>query len=211
MFYTFAYHPGISVSPPLQNVIMYSFAVVNHSQPDFLNYSLGGVNLGVMKAVGQAVLEGQSMQWGGLSSHHRIRCIGIATWGYVERNEHLICPSEGKVRTDYCQKNFKLVDLLNSFSPHGEKLNYHCISVFRAAIQPHTEWSIHLREGSLFHSILTTPISSWWMMGHRVNVEPKRFSSEHDWKEPLLINQIFRDKVKWFEKRSVTLIFLWKK
>lgn len=56
----------------------------------------GGVNLGVMKAVGQAVLEGQSMQWGGLSSHHRIRCIGIATWGYVERNEHLICPSEGK-------------------------------------------------------------------------------------------------------------------
>ncbi|KAJ7392349.1 hypothetical protein OS493_012008 [Desmophyllum pertusum] len=56
----------------------------------------GGVNLGVMKAVGQAVQEGQSMQWGGLSSHRRIRCIGIATWGYVERNEHLISPLEGK-------------------------------------------------------------------------------------------------------------------
>ena len=78
---------------------MYSFAVVDHGQP-FFNYSSGGVNLGVMKAVGQAVLEGQSMHWGGLSSHRRIRCIGIATWGYVERNEHLISPSEGKVRTD---------------------------------------------------------------------------------------------------------------
>lgn len=62
-----------------------------------LRFISGGVNLGVMKAVGQAVLEGQSMQWGGLSSHRRIRCIGIATWGYVERNEHLISPSEGKV------------------------------------------------------------------------------------------------------------------
>ena len=63
--------------------------------------TLGGVNLGVMKAVGQAVQEGQSMQWGGLSSHRRIRCIGIATWGYVERNELLINPLEGKVRRQY--------------------------------------------------------------------------------------------------------------
>ena len=58
----------------------------------------GGVNLGVMKAVGHAVQEGQSMRWGGLTSHRRIRCIGIATWGYVERNELLINPLEGKVR-----------------------------------------------------------------------------------------------------------------
>ena len=58
----------------------------------------GGVNLGVMRAVGQAVQEGQSMHWGGLSSRRRIRCIGIATWGYIERNEHLISPLEGKVR-----------------------------------------------------------------------------------------------------------------
>ena len=50
-----------------------------------------------MKAVGHAVQEGQSMQWGGTSSDHRIRCIGIATWGYVERNENLIDPVEGKV------------------------------------------------------------------------------------------------------------------
>lgn len=72
------------------------------------NYRLlGGVNLGVMKAVGQAVQEGQSMQWGGLSSHHRIRCIGIATWGYVERNEHLINPSERKVRRQYYTMLFK--------------------------------------------------------------------------------------------------------
>ena len=51
-----------------------------------------------MKAVGHAVQEGQSMRWGGLTSHRRIRCIGIATWGYVERNELLINPLEDKVR-----------------------------------------------------------------------------------------------------------------
>ena len=56
-----------------------------------------------MKAVGHAVQEGQSMRWGGLTSHRRIRCIGIATWGYVERNELLINPLEGKVR--YNKKN----------------------------------------------------------------------------------------------------------
>jgi len=58
---------------------------------------LGGVNLGVMKAVGHTVQEGQSMQRGGTSSHYRIQCIGIATWGYVERNENLINRVEGKV------------------------------------------------------------------------------------------------------------------
>lgn len=61
-------------------------------------FFLGGVNLGVMKAVGHAVQEAQSMQWGGSSSHHRIQCMGISAWGYVERNENLINPVEGKVR-----------------------------------------------------------------------------------------------------------------
>lgn len=81
-----------------------------------LHFTSGGVNLGVMKAVGQAVLEGQSMQWGGLSSHRRIRCIGIATWGYVERNEHLISPSEGKVSRSHfksqCYPVMKLIMII---------------------------------------------------------------------------------------------------
>ena len=68
-----------------------------------------------MKAVGQAVQEGQSMQWGGLSSHRRIRCIGIATWGYVERNEHLISPLEGKVSINYFKSQHN----------QGWKLNFH--------------------------------------------------------------------------------------
>lgn len=38
------------------------------------------------------------MYWGGLLSRRRIRCIGIAIWGYIERNEYLISLLEGKVR-----------------------------------------------------------------------------------------------------------------
>lgn len=73
-----------------------------------------------MKAVGQAVLEGQSMQWGGLASHRRIRCIGIATWGYVERNDHLINPTEAKVSRN-CFKFFQLFQLFQSAQCIREK------------------------------------------------------------------------------------------
>ena len=130
------------------------------------------------------------------------------TWSVPQRErweQIVILSHRDNITVSYFQKNFKLVDLLLFFSSGKKKLNYHCIFVFRAATQPPTEWSIHLREESRCHSTLTTPISSWWMMGHRVNVELKRFSSEHDWKESLLINQTFRDKVKWLQKRSVTL------
>ena len=63
----------------------------------FFHVLSGGTNLGVMKAVGQAVQEGQSMQWGGLNSHRALRCIGITTWGYVDNNENLTSGTEGKV------------------------------------------------------------------------------------------------------------------
>lgn len=39
--------------------------------------------MGVMKAVGQAVHEGQAFLWDDDRMVHLIRCIAIAPWGYV--------------------------------------------------------------------------------------------------------------------------------
>ena len=48
--------------------------------------------MGVMKAVGEAVREGQTYVWDETSNSmtHSIRCIGIAPWGYVENRTHLV-------------------------------------------------------------------------------------------------------------------------
>ena len=49
-----------------------------------------GCNMGVMKAVGEAVAEGQTYNWDKHGMTHSLRCIGIAPWGYVERKEALV-------------------------------------------------------------------------------------------------------------------------
>ena len=67
--------------------------------------------------------------------------------------------------------------------------------ISRAATQLLTEWSIHFKEESPSHSTLTTPIFSWWMMGHRASVELRRFSSERDWRELSQIKLTLRNKV----------------
>ncbi|XP_059174640.1 transient receptor potential cation channel subfamily M member-like 2 [Physella acuta] len=54
-----------------------------------------GFNMGVMKAVGQAVHEGQSFQWKNDKMTHVLRCIGIAPWGYVKGRKYLES-SDGK-------------------------------------------------------------------------------------------------------------------
>ena len=46
--------------------------------------------MGVMKAVGEAVEERQTYEWGSFGYTHKLRCIGIAPWGYVERNNMLL-------------------------------------------------------------------------------------------------------------------------
>ncbi len=61
-----------------------------------------GCNMGVMRAVGEAVAEGQSYNWDqtGLGMTHTLRCIGIAPWGYVMRKEALMS-NEGQVGNRY--------------------------------------------------------------------------------------------------------------
>ena len=57
-----------------------------------------GCNMGVMKAVGDAVQEGQSYSWDKEGMRHTLRCIGIAPWGYIERRQALVS-MDGHVRT----------------------------------------------------------------------------------------------------------------
>ena len=46
--------------------------------------------MGVMKAVGDAVQEGQSYNWDKAGMTHTLRCIGIAPWGYIEGRQALV-------------------------------------------------------------------------------------------------------------------------
>lgn len=46
--------------------------------------------MGVMKAVGEAVAEGQKYNFKDFQMTHTLRCIGIAPWGYVENNHKLL-------------------------------------------------------------------------------------------------------------------------
>ncbi|KAH3733292.1 hypothetical protein DPMN_039717 [Dreissena polymorpha] len=55
-----------------------------------------GFNMGVMKAVGQAVAQGQSFVWTEDRMTPRLRCIGIAPWGYVRDRKCLEETEEGK-------------------------------------------------------------------------------------------------------------------
>lgn len=54
-----------------------------------------GSNVGVMKAVGNAVSEGQSFLWDDDRITHTLRLIGIGPWGYVKDRKYL--ESDGDV------------------------------------------------------------------------------------------------------------------
>ena len=60
-----------------------------------------GCNMGVMKAVGEAVAEGQTYHWDEHGMTHTLRCIGIAPWGYVEGRDQLVS-KDGRVGTGSC-------------------------------------------------------------------------------------------------------------
>lgn len=60
--------------------------------------------MGVMKAVGQAVRQGQSFCWDNDRMVHVLRCIGIAPWGYVKNRKCLEC-YDGKVCKDWPEKS----------------------------------------------------------------------------------------------------------
>ena len=53
-----------------------------------------GFNMGVMRAVGEAVAEAQSYTYDKNGMTHTLRCIGIAPWGYVLDNKSLINKNE---------------------------------------------------------------------------------------------------------------------
>jgi transient receptor potential cation channel subfamily M protein 2 len=49
-----------------------------------------GLYMGVMRAVGEAVRDGQAMNLGNDRVTHQLRCIGVAPWGYVLNRRNLI-------------------------------------------------------------------------------------------------------------------------
>ena len=66
---------------------------ISHTQAAHTTHAwliTSGFNMGVMKAVGEAVQEGQSYNWDNFGMTHSLRCIGIAPWGYVENRNCLV-------------------------------------------------------------------------------------------------------------------------
>ena len=53
-----------------------------------------------MKAVGEAVAEGQTFTWDRFGMTHTLRCIGIAPWGYVEKAKEWLVEKKGEVSMD---------------------------------------------------------------------------------------------------------------
>ncbi|CAH1785123.1 unnamed protein product [Owenia fusiformis] len=103
-----------------------------------------GCNMGIMKAVGTAIQEGQSFTWGKKMTRV-LRCIGIAPWGYIERKEKLISQDgNGKFPASYKVNNsirkgcpvplnqnhthFLLVD-------DGKRGTYSGVASFRASLE----------------------------------------------------------------------------
>jgi transient receptor potential cation channel subfamily M protein 2 len=65
-----------------------------------------GSYIGVMRAVGEAVRDGQAMHMT-VNDTHQLRCIGIAPWGYV-LNRHCLVANDTKVGT-HCHAHLTIV------------------------------------------------------------------------------------------------------
>lgn len=104
-----------------------------------------GFNMGVMKAVGQAVRMGQSFCWDNDRMVHVLRCIGIAPWGYV-KNRHVLesVDGQGKFNANYRTSNVILHDSAVPLNPDhthfifvddGYRIRYGGVSGIRAKLE----------------------------------------------------------------------------
>ncbi|XP_061184292.1 transient receptor potential cation channel subfamily M member-like 2 [Saccostrea echinata] len=64
-----------------------------------------GSNVGVMKAVGNAVSEGQSFLWDNDRITHTLRLIGIGPWGYVNNRKELESDGNGRFPVHFKTSN----------------------------------------------------------------------------------------------------------
>lgn len=104
-----------------------------------------GFNMGVMKAVGQAVRMGQSFCWDNDRMVHVLRCIGIAPWGYVKNRRCLeSVDGQGKFNADYRTSNVILHDSAVPLNPDhthfifvddGYRIRYGGVAGIRAKLE----------------------------------------------------------------------------
>nr|XP_034329514.1 transient receptor potential cation channel subfamily M member-like 2 isoform X1 [Crassostrea gigas] len=103
-----------------------------------------GSNVGVMRAVGNAVSEGQSFLWDGDRITHTLRLIGIGPWGYVKNRKKLISRGDGCFPVHFQTSNViqhgKPVPLNPNhthfvFVDDGYRNNYKGASEFRALFE----------------------------------------------------------------------------
>ncbi|KAK4316372.1 hypothetical protein Pmani_012451, partial [Petrolisthes manimaculis] len=105
----------------------------------------GGMNVGVMRSVGEAVNQGQYMVKEKEHVVHGIRCLGVVPWGYIRNWEDLV----HKDPNDFASARYKVEDevehhetvSLNSDHTHfllvddGFRNKYHSIDAFRTELE----------------------------------------------------------------------------
>lgn len=69
--------------------VIFNKGLINAAQSTNAWIITSGCNMGVMKAVGEAVAEGQTFHWDKSGVKQTLKCIGIAPWGYVENRQKL--------------------------------------------------------------------------------------------------------------------------
>ncbi|CAH1778280.1 unnamed protein product, partial [Owenia fusiformis] len=77
-----------------------------------------GTHTGVIKAVGQAVKEGQTHNWTGtMKRYNQISCIGIASWGYIDHEGLVNKSRESKYVANYTAENLVITNKIVSLNP----------------------------------------------------------------------------------------------
>ncbi|XP_005094347.1 transient receptor potential cation channel subfamily M member 3 [Aplysia californica] len=116
-----------------------------------------GFNMGVMKAVGQAVHEGQTFQWDNDRMAHVLRCIGIAPWGYVRGRQFLESRNGAGKFNAYYRTSTQILHKqpvpLNPDHTHfifvddGYRIRYGGVAEFRSKFEK--KIATHKRDGGL--------------------------------------------------------------
>ncbi|EDV22751.1 uncharacterized protein TRIADDRAFT_28218, partial [Trichoplax adhaerens] len=80
----------------------------------------GGTNIGVVKAVGRAIIESQSLAWVGKGTkREQLHCVGIAPWSYVDNCQSLINKKENEsIPKDYNVEPIVRRDCPVPLNPH---------------------------------------------------------------------------------------------
>ncbi|PAA71725.1 hypothetical protein BOX15_Mlig017231g1 [Macrostomum lignano] len=83
-----------------------------------------GLNLGITRVVGNALEEGRASHWEKSSRSSKLRCIGVAPWGYVLNRDHLINKRDPKIGELSLDVEYKISNVISKGQPVSLNANH---------------------------------------------------------------------------------------